>query len=184
VLAIAAQAEAAEGRCTELGANCKCSEPLQATSYSGWPGQAKSVYWNPNDTTTKQCNGQFSPTGPEIGYVISRGNVGDPFDFFPTMEQAVLNALPVGHAVSRVLRSPAGYTGGFGIDYTWDSGNVEAARRAQRFYVYYSPDYTTVNAEKPNLGCNGKFFQTTNDVKIDRAYGGANIGSPQVQVGT
>ena len=164
-----------EARCTELGVNCKCSEMLQATSYTGWPGQSNSVYWNPNDSTTKQCNGQFSPTGLEVGYAFFRGSPGQPLDFYPTTETFILNALPAGHSVERVLRGPDGHQGGAGLDYTWDAGGVEAARRSIRGYVYFSSDYTLVNQDTPTLGCNGKFFQTSNDVKIDRAYGGANV---------
>ena len=52
---LASRAAGSEQRCNELGAGCICSEPLNNnTNISALPSR----YWNPPDTTTKQCDGE------------------------------------------------------------------------------------------------------------------------------
>ena len=50
---------AAEARCGDLGVNCICSEPLQMTGLT----PVNVSWWNPNDSTTKECNGEGVPPG-------------------------------------------------------------------------------------------------------------------------
>lgn len=52
---LAGQAAGSEQRCNELGAGCVCSEPLNNnTNIPALPNR----FWNPPDTTTKQCDGE------------------------------------------------------------------------------------------------------------------------------
>ena len=50
----ASPAAGAEQRCTELGANCSCSEPLNTNLFTTF----NSSFVNPADSTTKQCVGE------------------------------------------------------------------------------------------------------------------------------
>src|SRR5436309_3040298 len=50
----AAAVGAAEQRCTELGANCSCSEPLNTNSFV-----LNNIFYNPQDSVTKGCSGEI-----------------------------------------------------------------------------------------------------------------------------
>src|SRR5882724_11894631 len=58
-----------EQRCTALGANCTCSEPLQMTALN----PVVNSWWDPNDSTVKQCNGEGLGIGNGTG-VITRNS--------------------------------------------------------------------------------------------------------------
>jgi hypothetical protein len=128
-------ADAAEARCTELGANCVCSEPLQMTgytvhgSYSGW--------LNPNDTSTKECNGEGDGVG--VGYaIVNGGGTSDSIVATAGSDSAVFAALPAGHSLTRVLRNPEAHVGLNFIGHTFPGVSTYAKRVAVRFYRYYS----------------------------------------------
>jgi len=61
----ASAAIAAESRCTELGVNCTCSEPLNTQSWTSGGGG----FVNPGDSTTLQCGGG-SPWYPDSKLVV------------------------------------------------------------------------------------------------------------------
>src|SRR5262245_21574407 len=52
---------AAEQRCNDLGTSCVCSEPLNTTTFAGGPD-----FWNPADSTTKQCSVEAASPGGAI----------------------------------------------------------------------------------------------------------------------
>src|SRR5262245_36188306 len=87
---------AAEQRCTELGTNCLCSEPLNTNSlvYS-------SPYYNPADSTTKECDGFDAIPGK----AIVRPNGG----LLTTNDAMIMGALPAGHTNTYVVRGPEGH---------------------------------------------------------------------------
>jgi hypothetical protein len=161
-------AEAAEARCTELGANCVCSEPLQMTGFTGF----NDAFWNPSDSTdSKQCNGEGDGLG--VGFTITRN--GATLDLFGEGDATVLSRLPAGHSVSRYLRGPDDHQGTWFTGHTFSTSTQYAARLAMRFYTYQSDDFTLINQDNPTLGCNGKFMQFNNDLKIDQGYGDGNM---------
>mgnify|MGYP003386872837 CR=1 FL=1 len=128
-----APADAAEARCTELGTNCVCSEPLQMTSmavhgsFSGW--------LNPNDSTTKECNGEGPGVG--VGYTIVR-SPNDTIVATSGTHASVFSALPAGHSLTRVLANAEGHTGLNFIGHTFADTSTFSKRVAIRFYRYYS----------------------------------------------
>ena len=62
----AGNAHSEEQRCTELGASCLCSEPLNTTTFAGGPD-----FWNPADSTTKQCSVESASPGGGAGETSS-----------------------------------------------------------------------------------------------------------------
>jgi hypothetical protein len=151
---LASPALAAEQRCTELGANCVCSEPLNTTnlSYAG-------SWYNPGDTTTKQCTTEVFGISDLTGSAITRTSN----DLTASNDSLLLSRLPKRTSTLQyVVRSPNNYTGAIDIHHrqidapsrTWlDAripGTVQAgarseyiseARAAARVYVYISDDY-------------------------------------------
>lgn len=161
-------ANAEEERCTELGTNCICSEPLNSTIT-----RQPNSWYNPDDSTTKQCNIEGSGYP---GYAVTR-NSGD---LWMSSESALLNALPSGHGVQKALRAPEGYTGMWFIGhshgyYSTDVGPFFRKRVAMRFYRYYSSNYE-MNNYYPNLPQNplceqrGKLIE--NDIISVTSHGG------------
>jgi|CXWL01.1.fsa_nt_gi hypothetical protein len=112
-------AQAAEQRCNELGANCVCSEPLNTQSFTvvgGWG-------YDPADTTAAECSeegvqGVFFSNGSNVYQTVNSG-------------EAITN-LPPGHTNTWVTRVADGASGGFGG--TQFPANAPTARRhAGRF---------------------------------------------------
>ncbi|MEK7389373.1 MAG: hypothetical protein AAB036_06725 [Elusimicrobiota bacterium] len=168
VLGSVSSTRAAEQRCSDLGANCVCSEPFQMTGFT----VNNNTFWNPTDSTdSKQCNGEGDFLG--TGFAITRGR--SPLDLFPEGNATVLSRLPAGHGVSRYLRGPDRHQGIWFTGHTFPNGTQFAARLSMRFYTYQSDEFTLVNEDNPTLGCNAKFMQFNNDMKIDQAYGDGNM---------
>lgn len=143
-----AEAAGNEARCTELGANCVCSEPFQMTGFTNVSGS----FWNPNDTTTKEC-------GEEVaGYPITR-NDADMEAITSANDATAFSRLPSGHSVSRIFRVTPGNSGTFFVG-GWltsaDLGATYDARMAIRGYVYHSTDYNFRDETPP---CHSKFLQ-------------------------
>src|SRR5438445_7407283 len=68
-----------EQRCSALGVNCLCSEPLEMTAYVKNASGVDAV-WNPNDSTTKQCNCE---NNYDHGSAINRGDSDPPPELRP-----------------------------------------------------------------------------------------------------
>jgi len=129
---VAVAAYGQEARCTELGSGCICSEPFQMTGFAQAGGGA---FWNPNDTSTKQCDAEGG-----TGYAISRNTQ----DIVASTDATALAALPVGHSISRFMRAGSNHTG---IFFGGNSQSISSSfvRISARWYVYYTPTYDFKN---------------------------------------
>lgn len=116
----------AEARCTELGSNCGCSEPLEATTYDRTVAQ-----WDPNDTDTLECSAEGFPGG-----AIARNVV----DVVASTDATALAALPAGNSVARFMRAGDGHLGIFWLGAA-DTFDDSFSRIAMRWYRYYSPTF-------------------------------------------
>lgn len=123
------EADAAEQRCNELGANCICSEPMNTQSYALATGT--NWAWNPADTTSLEC----ATSGAAGGFVEVNG-----FPFQAVSSGESIASLPAGHTNTYVLRTNDG-TGGMFAG-TALPGSAPTARRSIRFYQYYSTNYS------------------------------------------
>lgn len=159
LLLLATPALGAEARCDALGANCVCSEPLQATQYQSGPS-----FWNPNDSTTKECGYEVS------GHPISRNAA----DIQVGTDAEAINALPSGstaRANGRFLRAANNHEGIYmvGHYFPFTSGYSTAKRMSLRWYRYYSTQFafaderwtgTTFVHDETTAGCrNSKWTQ-------------------------
>jgi len=126
LLAFALPALANEERCTELGSDCVCSEPLNMTSFTN----PATNYYDPSDTSTGECelDGVAGAAAYHAGTVTASNNA------------TILAALPSGHTVSRVLAGSDGHTGIFNLGRNGSISNTKA-RIAVRWYQYVSSDF-------------------------------------------
>jgi hypothetical protein len=123
---------APEARCTALGANCVCSEPLNVPPANlTWSGGLGYV----NDgRTTKRCDVWG-------GASLVRQTYRAASDATMSNDATALAAFPSGHGVSYFLRQPAGAYG------KWENGGYGPAsptyvkRLAARWYMYTSANY-------------------------------------------
>lgn len=161
LLGVASSVEAAgnEARCDELGANCVCSEPLQATAY---PDYGSNSHWNPNDTTTKQCDVEGTP-----GAAIARNG----WDLEISTDATALSRLPAGHSIARFLKGPEAHKGIFFVGHQMTSGSTYTPRIAFRYYTYHSDAYNFSDEVDPNLGCNSKWLQVDSGLLGDKTHG-------------
>jgi len=149
-----------EQRCSALGVNCLCSEPLEMTAYVKNASGVDAV-WNPNDSTTKQCNGE---NNYDHGSAINRGDSDPPLI---GSDPAVLAAFPADASVPRYFRGSEGHTG------TYEFGHVLAAsdprtRVAVRWYVYMSPNYVWTTGKTSGVHClnSAKWFSLRTDADL------------------
>jgi hypothetical protein len=122
-----AEAAGNEARCDELGANCICSEPMNTST---WTDALNSIWFNPSDTTTKQC----SSSGVVAGGFLEDGSGFTDYSGVSSGEQ--ITNLPAAHTNTYVLKIADGQ-GGTAAGHRF-SGGDPTARRAIRFYKYYS----------------------------------------------
>ncbi len=178
-LMIASYSPAAEKRCTELGVNCVCSEPLNTTNFV--PSVYGPTWLNPADSTTKQCTAEEFNDPAATGAAITQ-NFGVPVVYGDNNATA-LAALPAGHQISYFLREGSGNVSAWHITHMqkpFNAGRTEAAqalfpnggtvttgartehieikRAAVRFYVYRSADYD-FNTENGGQCQNSKIGQ-------------------------
>jgi hypothetical protein len=147
--ALAVTAFAAEQRCGELGANCVCSEPFNTTSYTRtFDGSA--YYWNPSDTTTKECTVESIPSSPIYTYG----------DLFGSNDATAMSRLPSGHTNSYFAARPVGATGTWWVGGGPSLGSSFMKRASIRFYTYHAPDYA-FRYDNGDIGCHSKFLQGT-----------------------
>jgi len=127
VLVGSGYAYAEEQWCLDNPSECHCSEPLGATSYV----EVSSGYWNPNDSSTKQC----MLDGVTGGAVNRNGTI------VASTDATALAALPSGHSVSRFMRAQENdHTGGF--DLGDDSGIPDSfVRIGMRWYTFHTSLY-------------------------------------------
>lgn len=146
----AINAKAEEQRCNDLGANCICSEPFQMTSFSSGPD-----FWNPTDSTTKQCSVEAGSIG---GAIVRTSNT-----ITPSTDAPAMAALPTGHSVSRFVRAENDHQGTF---FAGSGVPVSASfvRLAARFYIYHSPVF---DFEGEGTCNNSKQVELNGDSRID-----------------
>lgn len=142
-------AMAVESRCTELGANCLCSDTLNAAGPLVDPGP-DNYTWTIDDGATKDCifwggSGVIEMNDASIG-ILSVSS-----------DATILSALPAGHSVGFFLKASDSYNG------IWSNGHKIAdattmVRRSMRFYVYVSPNfqYSVPTANGTCAGNSGK----------------------------
>lgn len=130
VIPSTADAAGNEARCDELGANCICSNPMNSPSGNYTSGAS---YIGDSAVTTKHC----AVDGVAGTFLTSDTNFADLYEVATSGES--FTALPAGHSVSNVLRTHTNGGGGFaGHNF---AGGTATARRAMRFYKYYSSNY-------------------------------------------
>jgi hypothetical protein len=159
---------AAEQRCTDLGANCICSEPLNTSNIvrGAVLNSDEGIYaWNPADSTTKECNAEGSP-----GAAYSSTQTYFPYS---TNDSTILNALSTQPGrPSWVTRKADGHA-----DIFWIGGVIGGTfvkKAAIRLYVYWSSNFTFAYTGSCN---NHKNFETeslttTLEGTVDNGSGG------------
>ena len=162
-MAFASPALAAEQRCTELGANCVCSEPLNTTVLPVF-----GPFLNPGDSSDNECTVEY---GQSTGLAILR--TISPVDVFGSNDPVVLGRLPQRTSTLQYfVRAAEGYISEFSVGHTQylaptrtvidalTPGTVAGryiskARVAYRFYVYFSDTFTFAG-DNSGLCTNGK----------------------------
>jgi hypothetical protein len=153
-LLLAAGVRAEEQRCADLGASCVCSEPLNTTTFAGGPD-----FWNPADSTTKQCSVESAVTG---GAIVRTSNT-----ITSSADATALAALPAGHAVSRFVRANNDHTGTFFVG-NGVRVNSSLVRLAARWYIWHTPTFDF----KGEGSCdNSKIAQFDNGALVDYTGG-------------
>ena len=136
-------------RCIELGVNCIADEPLNTNSI---PNVLSNSWFNPADTTGSDK--QASSSGVIAGGAIETFG-GLPFTSVSAGED--INALPAGHTITWMQRTPEG--GGSGAVSHKMPGGTPTAIMAFRFYRYYSLAHGWTG-DGAGGNCNsGKLFQ-------------------------
>jgi len=150
----ATNAQAAEQRCTDLGANCLCSEPLQMTAIADLTDGKR----DPNDSTTKECH----TDGVNHAGFISHGTP------IISTDAAALAAFPAGHGVARFLRRNDNHDGMYFVGGTGTIGTTaldpKYVRIAARWYIYRTP---TFDFARENTCQNSKIAQMDGGVVSD-----------------
>jgi hypothetical protein len=125
---------AAEQRCTDLGANCVCSEPLNTNSFTQ-SITGGGAWYNPVDSTTKECKDGYNvPAGGAVLVTVAR-------DLFGSNSGEEITNLPAGHTNTWVSRRPNGHAGGWETGAGYGTMPPGKARFAARWYIYYSAVY-------------------------------------------
>jgi len=130
VLFLMSPVGASEYRCDELGANCLCSEPMNTATYT-----QSGNYFNPADSTTKQC----TVTSAGAGYTIERP-AADIVGASSATHPAAFAALPSGATITRFMKAADNHSGIFFVG-SW--GHTSYYKRyAVRWYKYFSTNYS------------------------------------------
>lgn len=131
-----------EQRCTDLGSSCICSEPFQMTGFDSGPD-----FWNPNDTSTKECGVEAAD---DDGAIVRTAS-----DVTVRSDSTALDELPTGHSVARYASAGSGHTGTFYVGHGI-AVSSSFVRVAARVYVWKTSTYQ----HKGDGSCNNsKFFQ-------------------------
>jgi hypothetical protein len=152
-----------EQRCTELGNQCICSEPMQTTTHDGgkpYVFAASGIPTDPDDTSTKEC--------PEFGY---RGNIG-------VIASAEDGFLPPGHSVSYVFKQSG--SGEVRL-YAPDVNEPPNSTYCIRSYHRYDPTTTrpnasynssTGNSQYKAITIGGLYLNAHNPIQMGETSGG------------
>ncbi len=131
-----------EARCTELGTNCIGSEPLNTATYTD---PVDNHNWNPSDTNSpdKELNleggtGDVINTSGTVS-TLTGVTTGEMFTAMPATKSA---------SIVYLAKGPVGGSAGF-IGHSF-SGASPTARRAYRWYEYYSTDFQLENGACTN----------------------------------
>jgi hypothetical protein len=118
-----------EQRCTDLGANCLCSQPMNAPTYTELQAN---TYWAPDETSAKPCSMSESEPGAVISY--------DQFSYQVESSGAMFSALPnLDPSIDYFLRTTSGAGGGFhGHEFP---NSAPDGRISLRWYRYHSSDW-------------------------------------------
>jgi hypothetical protein len=116
-----------EQRCDSLGADCLCSAPLNASTYT----RVFSSWYEPEDDQSAGCTVE---RGLPTGTAIARNNS----DVSGGTDTIALAALPAGHDVQAFLRAADGHLGLF---YAGHASFPNKPRIAARWYLYHTPDF-------------------------------------------
>jgi hypothetical protein len=145
-----AEAAGNEARCGELGSSCICSEPFNTTTFANGPD-----FWNPSDTTTKECSVEPAVLGAAI---VRTSNT-----IRGSNDAAAMAALPAAHSNSFFVRADDNHEGTF---YAGHGLPVSSSfvRLAARFYIYHSP---TFDYEGEGSCRNSKQAEFDGDSRID-----------------
>lgn len=188
LIGLVAPALAAEQRCTELGVNCLCSEPMNTTSVI-WDGQN---FYDFGDSTTKQCGVEFGGQ-----WAVKRQSP----DLFGSNDAVVLGRLPRRTPALQFFtrqgnNTEGDYETGHTQNYSWNNraeiaqvaasgqfrdlgdGRLEQihnAKIAARWYRYLSDDYTL-----DNFGNNGQCTNAGKFGGVDLLQGTGSAGGPAV----
>jgi hypothetical protein len=150
IFCIAASAEAGvEARCTELGANCIASEPLNTDTYV----QDVAAFWDPADTDPKDTTSkQMSLDDQFPGACIEETG----FDTKHVVDTSgpMFSALPnISPSIKFLLRTTT--SGGNFLGHVFPA-SAPTARVAFRWYVYFSSDFEFTDSTCLN---SGKLFE-------------------------
>jgi len=158
-----------EQRCSDLGVNCVCSEPLN-TNILIPVGQTG--YIDPGDSTAKPCNVSFDrqPAGAAIFYNQPPFGIPGPTGIQSSNDATALGRMPAHtSALQFFIRGPEGQIGEFSVGHMqWapfpgaapftrtqmaavlpgvvnigfgQGGQIEIVRWAQRYYMYFSDTF-------------------------------------------
>lgn len=148
-LLVTAEAFAAvEARCTELGANCVCSEPFLMGA-GGFTQVVDQAFWNPTDTTGSD---------KECGYEVARHPISrNTQDVQRRTDSTALTR--IGNRITGFVSQGSGADGisFIGADVNWSAlGATYNARASTRYYIYHDPLYNFIG-DSPQ--CHSKLLQ-------------------------
>ncbi len=147
--------DAAEQRCTDLGANCVCSEPFNTDTLV----TAGDFWKNPADSTTMEC----SLVAEIPGSALEANPVTQ---IIPRNDATMLAALPAGHKISFAVGGTDGHLGIFFAGHIHSSSTF-TKRLAARFYIYHSTDFEFF---QDGVCTNSKLMQMTSHL-VDKSSG-------------
>jgi hypothetical protein len=154
---------AQEQRCTDLGASCSCSEPLNTNTYT----ETVTAYFKAGDSPATN----FCTNDGQRAVVVRNGTAG--VDFMGSNSGQEITNLPAGHTNTYVLRGPEGHLGTFYLGATHMLPTT-AQRFAARWYFYYSTNFQFV----------GEGGGACENNKISEAFGTGASGAPDQAVTT
>lgn len=152
----ATSAYAEEQRCTQLGANCVCSEQFNTNNLP-----VVQTFWkNPADSTTKECS-----TAGVAGGALEANDVNK---ITPRNTAEAMNALPAGHSLTWTIGGIDGHLGIFFAGNEFNSSSF-TKRLAARFYIYHSQDFQFA---QDGVCTNSKLMQFTGpNSLVDKSFG-------------
>lgn len=149
-VALLDNAAAEERRCTDLGANCVCSEPFNTATFAGGP-----PFWNPADSTTKECSVEAAVIGAGV---VRTSTITD-----GSGDATAMAAFPAGHTNAHFVRADNNHQGMFFAGHGLPV-SASFVRLAARFYIYHTPLFDYEGEGSCN---NSKQVELNGDSRID-----------------